>query len=141
MFESCGEKGGNNLIVKLQAYEYVLSLELGRRFNSVIGSLLMISGAFGAFWKKDVRALGEYDMDTITEDFDITLKVRKLGKRLVFADKAVSWTFAPENWRDWRRQRIRWCVDKPRLFGSTGTYSVGRGSISCTFLRSMTCCL
>jgi cellulose synthase/poly-beta-1,6-N-acetylglucosamine synthase-like glycosyltransferase len=103
-----GEKGGNNLTVKLQAYEYVLSLELGRRFNSVIGSLLMISGAFGAFWKKDVRALGEYDMDTITEDFDITLKVRKLGKRLVFADKAVSWTFAPENWRDWRRQRIRW---------------------------------
>lgn len=103
-----GENGAKNLLVRLQAYEYLLSLELGRRFNSIIGTLLIISGAYGAFWKKLVKSLGEYDKDTITEDFDITFKMRKLGKRLVFADKAVSWTFAPETWKDWRRQRVRW---------------------------------
>ncbi|MFQ6075796.1 MAG: glycosyltransferase, partial [Candidatus Bathyarchaeia archaeon] len=103
-----GENGSNNLLVRLQAYEYLLSLELGRRYNSIVGTLLIISGAFGAFWKRLVKSLGEYDKDTITEDFDITFKMRKLGKRLAFADKAVSWTFAPETWRDWRCQRIRW---------------------------------
>ncbi|MBS7635364.1 glycosyltransferase family 2 protein, partial [Candidatus Bathyarchaeota archaeon] len=103
-----GEHGANNLLVKLQAYEYLVSLELGRRFNALINTLLIISGAFGAFWKKHVASLGQYDSDTITEDFDVTLKVRKLGKRLTFADKAISWTFTPETWRDWRRQRIRW---------------------------------
>jgi len=82
--------------------------KLGRRFNSLIGTLLIISGAFGAFWKRNVISVGEYDCDTITEDFDITLKMRKLGKQLRFAEKAVSWTFAPENWKDWRRQRICW---------------------------------
>jgi cellulose synthase/poly-beta-1,6-N-acetylglucosamine synthase-like glycosyltransferase len=103
-----GEHGANNLLVKLQAYEYLVSLELGRRFNALINTLLIISGAFGSFWKKHTVSLGQYDSDTITEDFDITLKVRKLGKRLAFADKAISWTFTPETWRDWRRQRTRW---------------------------------
>jgi len=103
-----GEHGLNNLLVKLQAYEYLVSLELGRRFNALINTLLIISGAFGAFWKEHVLSLGEYDTDTITEDFDITIKVRKLGKRLAFAENAIAWTFVPETWRDWRRQRIRW---------------------------------
>ena len=103
-----GEKGANNLLVKLQAYEYLISLELGRRFNSLMGSLLIISGAFGAFWKKDMQNLGAYDKDTLTEDFDVTLKIRKMGKRLAFSEKAISWTFAPETWKAWRRQRIRW---------------------------------
>ncbi|MGB9842273.1 MAG: glycosyltransferase family 2 protein [Candidatus Bathyarchaeales archaeon] len=103
-----GEHGGQNLLVKLQAYEYLLSLELGRRFNSLIGTLLIISGAFGAFWKSNIVNLGQYDKDTITEDFDITVKMRKLGKRLVFAENAIAWTFAPETWRSWIRQRVRW---------------------------------
>ncbi|MEM2631949.1 MAG: glycosyltransferase [Candidatus Bathyarchaeia archaeon] len=105
-----GEHGKNNLLVKLQTYEYLLSLELGRRFNSIIGTLLIISGAFGAFWKKYVDSLGRYDKDTITEDFDITVKMRKLGKRLFFAENAVAWTFVPDQWRDWRRQRLRWTI-------------------------------
>ena len=103
-----GEQGRKNLLVKLQAYEYLLSLELGRRFNSLMGTLLIISGAFGAFWKSNVEHLGQYDKDTITEDFDITIKMRKLGKRLVFAENAIAWTFCPETWRDWIRQRLRW---------------------------------
>lgn len=103
-----GEKGGKNLLVKLQTYEYLLALELGRRFNSIIGTLLIISGAFGAFWKTNIDSLGRYDKDTITEDFDVTVKMRKLGKRLVFSEKAIAWTYVPETWRDWIRQRIRW---------------------------------
>ncbi len=105
-----GEHGKNNLLVRLQAYEYLLSLELGRRFNSIVGTLLIISGAFGAFWRKYVESLGRYDKDTITEDFDITVKMRKLGRRLFFAEKAVAWTFVPEKLRDWRRQRLRWTI-------------------------------
>lgn len=103
-----GEHGSRNLLVRLQAYEYLISLELGRRFASIVRTLLIISGAFGAFSKENVRSLGEYDRDTMTEDFDITFKMRKLGKRLYFVDKAISWTFVPETWKDWRRQRVRW---------------------------------
>jgi poly-beta-1,6-N-acetyl-D-glucosamine synthase len=104
----CGDKGGKNLLVRLQEYEYFVAFELGRRFNSIFGTMMIISGAFGAFRSKELKTLGQYDKDTITEDFDLTLKLRKLGKKLVYTDKAVSWTLVPDTWKDWRNQRIRW---------------------------------
>ncbi len=84
-----GNNGADNLIVELQAYEYVQSLELGRRFASLVNILLIISGAFGAFRKEDMVSLGVYSTDTITEDF-ATIKVRKMNRKIVFADKAVT---------------------------------------------------
>jgi len=103
-----GDSGAKNLLVRLQEYEYFLAFELGRRFSSIIGTMMIISGAFGAFRGAEVKALGQYDKDTITEDFDLTLKLRKLRKKLVYVNKAVSWTFCPDTWRAWRIQRIRW---------------------------------
>jgi cellulose synthase/poly-beta-1,6-N-acetylglucosamine synthase-like glycosyltransferase len=103
-----GDSGARNLLVRLQEYEYFLAFELGRRFSSIIGTMMIISGAFGAFRSAEMKALGQYDKDTITEDFDLTIKLRKLRKKLVYNDKAVSWTFCPDTWRAWRNQRIRW---------------------------------
>jgi cellulose synthase/poly-beta-1,6-N-acetylglucosamine synthase-like glycosyltransferase len=103
-----GDSGKKNLLVRLQEYEYFLAFELGRRFSSIFGTMMIISGAFGAFRSAEMKALGQYDKDTITEDFDLTLKLRKLRKKLVYNDKAVSWTFAPDTWPSWRNQRIRW---------------------------------
>jgi cellulose synthase/poly-beta-1,6-N-acetylglucosamine synthase-like glycosyltransferase len=103
-----GQRGSKNLLVKLQEYEYLVSLELGRRFNSLTGTIMIISGAFGAFWRKLIDATGGYDKDTQTEDFDLTIKMRKISGRLIFAPTAVAWTIAPDTWGEWRRQRIRW---------------------------------
>jgi cellulose synthase/poly-beta-1,6-N-acetylglucosamine synthase-like glycosyltransferase len=103
-----GEHGSKNLLVKLQEYEYLVSLEFGRRFNSLTGTMMIISGAFGAFWRKLVESTGGYDKDTLTEDFDLTIKMRKITGRIVFAPKAVSWTIVPSTWGEWQSQRIRW---------------------------------
>ena len=103
-----GDSGKRNLLVRLQEYEYFVAFELGRRFNSLIGTMMIISGAFGAFRSNELKTLGQYDKDTITEDFDLTIKLRKLGKKLVYSDEAVSYTIAPDSWRVWRNQRIRW---------------------------------
>lgn len=103
-----GDSGSRNLLVRLQEYEYFLAFELGRRFSSIVGTMMIISGAFGAFRSAEMKALGQYDKDTITEDFDLTIKLRKLRKKLVYINKAVSWTFAPDTLRSWRNQRIRW---------------------------------
>jgi cellulose synthase/poly-beta-1,6-N-acetylglucosamine synthase-like glycosyltransferase len=104
----CGDSGKRNLLVRLQEYEYFVAFELGRRFNSLIGTMLIISGAFGAFRSNELKTLGQYDKDTITEDFDLTIKLRKLRKKLVYVADAVSYTIAPDSWRTWKNQRIRW---------------------------------
>lgn len=104
----CDDRGKRNLLVLLQEYEYFLAFELGRRFNHIMETIMIISGAFGAFRRAELKTLGEYDKDTITEDFDLTIKLRKLRKKIIYAPEAVSWTYVPESWRSWRNQRIRW---------------------------------
>ena len=101
-------KNGSNLLVQLQAYEYLVSFDFGRRFNSLISNLMIISGAFGAFRRKNLRSIGDYDRDTLTEDFDNTLKFRKFGGSVPLAENAYSWTIVPDTWGSWVRQRMRW---------------------------------
>jgi cellulose synthase/poly-beta-1,6-N-acetylglucosamine synthase-like glycosyltransferase len=35
-----------NLLTKLQAYEYLISMEMGRRWQAMLSGLLVIPGAF-----------------------------------------------------------------------------------------------
>lgn len=97
-----------NLLTKLQAYEYLMAMEMGRRFQAISGMLMIIPGAFGAVRRRLAESLGLYDPDTMTEDFDITIKIHKSRMKVRFAYKAIGWTVVPEHWREWVRQRIRW---------------------------------
>lgn len=103
-----GDGGVNSLISRLQQYEYLLSLEMGRRFNAIMNMLIIIPGALGAFKREAGNSIGLFDTDTFTEDFDITVKIRKIGGRISFAERAISWTYCPSSWRVWIKQRIRW---------------------------------
>lgn len=97
-----------NLLSKLEAYEYMLSMEMGRRFQAISKMLMIIPGATGAFRLNLVKSIGLYDTDTITEDFDITTKIHKTGMSVKFASDAIGWTTVPDTWEKWLKQRIRW---------------------------------
>jgi len=103
-----GDKGITNLLTRLQSYEYLISFEIGRRFQALTETLVVSPGAFTCF-KSDVgRDLGLFDSDTITEDFDFSIKLRKPGYKIAFAPKATVWTYCPSSWKSWIRQRKRW---------------------------------
>ena len=70
-----GDGGITNLLTKLQEYEYMIAIELGRRFTSVFQVLLVISGAFGIFKREKIKGVHSFDKDTFTEDFDLTLTI------------------------------------------------------------------
>ena len=96
-----------NLITRFQAVDYLHSISLGRRFTSWIGTLAVCSGAFGAFRRSAIEAVGGWDVGP-GEDGDLTLKIRKLGYRIRFAPEAICYTDVPETWGDWWKQRRRW---------------------------------
>ena len=105
-----------NLVTRLQAYEYMMSMELGRRWQGVVGGVLVIPGAFGAFRREVLESLGRIHADTITEDFDLTVMLQKARGRLVFSPKAIAWTHAPKHWREWIRQRLRWSAGQLQVY-------------------------
>ena len=97
-----------NLLTKLQAMEYLITFHFFRKGLSVLGAVPIITGALGAFRKRVLESVGFYDVDTITEDFDITVKALKTGRVVQASSYAVAYTEAPEDLKSLYRQRLRW---------------------------------
>ncbi len=96
-----------NLVTMCQAYEYLHAIFLGRQLQSRLGVMSCASGALGAFRREAVERVGGWDVGP-GEDGDITIKIRKLGYKAVFAPYAVCNTDGPDTWRGLFKQRRRW---------------------------------
>jgi cellulose synthase/poly-beta-1,6-N-acetylglucosamine synthase-like glycosyltransferase len=94
-------------LARYQAAEYLHCIFLGRRLHSVLGTLNLASGAFGAFRRDALVAVGGWDVGP-GEDGDLTTKVRKRGYDVVFAPDAVCLTDVPTTLKSFIKQRLRW---------------------------------
>lgn len=103
-------KVGNrvNLVTRWQAIEYVTSQNLDRRAFSLLNCITVVPGAVGAWRKALVLDAGGFREDTLAEDQDLTLSIRRAGHRIAYADEAVGYTEAPDSLRTLARQRFRW---------------------------------
>jgi len=97
----------SGLLARLQALEYLDSISIGRRFTAIVNILAIVSGAFGAFRKSAVEAVGGWEVGP-GEDADITDKLRRAGWRIEFAPHAWALTDVPESLTAFTRQRLRW---------------------------------
>ncbi|MFC1752795.1 glycosyltransferase [Thermoproteota archaeon] len=96
-----------NFVTRLQAAEYAMCISMGRIWLSWTNMLQIASGAFGVFRRELVERVMGTDPE-VGEDSDITLKIKKLGYKVVFAAKAIAKTNVPETWHELSKQRIRW---------------------------------
>ncbi|KAB2937178.1 MAG: glycosyltransferase family 2 protein [Hyphomicrobium sp.] len=96
-----------SVITSLQAIEYLISISLGKTTSDVFNQVTCVSGAFGAFRKAAWERAG--GLDPISgEDFDLTMRLRIAGGRVIFARRAVCYTDAPETLMGLAHQRNRW---------------------------------
>ena len=72
-------KVGNrvNLVTRWQAIEYVTSQNLDRRAFSLLNCITVVPGAVGAWRKSLVQKAGGFSEDTLAEDQDLTLSIRR----------------------------------------------------------------
>jgi cellulose synthase/poly-beta-1,6-N-acetylglucosamine synthase-like glycosyltransferase len=62
----------------------------------------------GAWRKKAIESAGGITADTVAEDADLTIAIRRAGWRVDYDEYAIGWTEAPETARLLVRQRFRW---------------------------------
>ena len=72
------------------------------------GTVLVSPGPISAYRADVLRATGGVPVDTLTEDFDLTMQVVAHGMRVTYEPLAVAYTEAPLTDAVLRRQRIRW---------------------------------
>lgn len=98
----------------LQAVEYLRAFLFGRLGWNRLGDNIIISGAFGLFQRDAMLAAGGYLHETVGEDMELVLRLRRRGyetggpHRTAFVPDPVAWTQVPETLRVLGRQRDRW---------------------------------
>jgi cellulose synthase/poly-beta-1,6-N-acetylglucosamine synthase-like glycosyltransferase len=101
-------------IACFQVTEYLRAFLAGRVAQSVMGALLIISGAFGIFRRDALLSVGGFRTDTVGEDMEVIVRLhryyRERGEpyRIVFRPDPVCWTEVPEQPKVLSRQRNRW---------------------------------
>ncbi|MFC5578693.1 glycosyltransferase family 2 protein [Lysobacter niabensis] len=102
------------LLPLVQTVEYLRAFLFGRLGWSPMNALLIISGAFGVFYKERVIAAGGYHGDTVGEDMELVVRLHrqlreeKRPYRITFVPDPICWTEAPEDLGSLCRQRMRW---------------------------------
>ncbi len=95
-------------ITRFQSIEYVCGFNLDRRALDLLNAITVVPGAVGAWRKERVLALGGFGHDTLAEDTDLTLAIRRSGYRIRYEETAVAYTEAPETTAALAKQRFRW---------------------------------
>ncbi|MBK5269613.1 MAG: glycosyltransferase family 2 protein, partial [Bacteroidia bacterium] len=99
---------------RVQALEYIRAFLLGRMAWSRLNGLLIISGAFGAFDREIVVKSGGYNHNTVGEDMELIVRMRRymhendLPYKVAYIPDPLCWTEAPASYKILGRQRNRW---------------------------------
>lgn len=104
----------DNWLARMQVLEYFRAFLVGRMAWSRLNGLLLVSGALGLFDRKIVIACGGYNHETVGEDMELVVRMRKhMAERdekykVVYVPDPLCWTEAPSDTTVLGRQRNRW---------------------------------
>jgi cellulose synthase/poly-beta-1,6-N-acetylglucosamine synthase-like glycosyltransferase/peptidoglycan/xylan/chitin deacetylase (PgdA/CDA1 family) len=107
-------------LTRWQALEYITSQNMEKRAFDLLNCITVVPGALGAWRKKAIEAAGGITADTVAEDADLTIAIRRLGWRVSYDEEAIAWTEAPETASQLIRQRFRWTFGTLQSFWKHG---------------------
>jgi poly-beta-1,6-N-acetyl-D-glucosamine synthase len=100
-----------SLWTRFQSVEYLLAMELERRFQALFNSVLICSGGLSVFRRAVLIKSGGFCSlpKWVSEDMDITAKAHRFGMvRMV--PEAIGFTEVPSTLRGLLHQRYRWAI-------------------------------
>jgi cellulose synthase/poly-beta-1,6-N-acetylglucosamine synthase-like glycosyltransferase len=119
---SCEISGGHikkvhlprKFLPRAQVMEYTRAFLMGRMAWSELDGLLLISGALGMFDREIVIQAGGYRTDTVGEDMELVVRIRRymadrnIRYDVVYIPDPLCWTEVPSTVKVLARQRSRW---------------------------------
>jgi peptidoglycan-N-acetylglucosamine deacetylase len=97
-----------NMLTRWQSIEYITAQNFDRMAFANLNCITVVPGAIGAFRRQAIGSVGWYEVDTLAEDCDLTVRIIRKGYTVVQNNKAVAITEAPESMQQFLKQRFRW---------------------------------
>lgn len=97
-----------NWLTLCRAFEYAIGQNIHKVAQHNMGYIFVMPGAASAFRTDIFRNHITFDHDTITEDLDFTYKIHRKQFKIVFNQKAISWTQDPTDLKSYINQMRRW---------------------------------
>jgi peptidoglycan-N-acetylglucosamine deacetylase len=111
-------KVGNRVswLTRWQALEYVTSQNLEKRAFDLLNCIPVVPGALSAWRAEAINEAGGFSAETVAEDTDLTITIRRSGWNICYEEDAIGWTDAPETAAALVRQRFRWTFGTLQAF-------------------------
>ena len=99
----------NGILTKWQALEYVSGISIERNAQALLGAIMIVPGACGAWRRSTLQEVGGFSSNTLAEDCDLALKIQGTKHYRILQDnEAISYTEAPQSLMALTKQRFRW---------------------------------
>jgi biofilm PGA synthesis N-glycosyltransferase PgaC len=96
-----------NWMTKIQEWDYFHAIAIIKRTQSLFQGTLVAQGAFSIYTKTALLEVNGWP-ETVGEDIVLTWALLSKGYRVDFAEDAISFTNAPDSYRQFFFQRSRW---------------------------------
>lgn len=97
-----------NWLTLCRAFDYAVGQYIHKLAQSYMGFIFVMPGAASAFRVEKFREHISFDHDTITEDLDFTYKLHRNKFKIIYNQKAISYTQDPTDLRNYINQMRRW---------------------------------
>ncbi len=101
-------KNTNSILGMFQCIEYHYNNLIRSSFSKVFGNGVWFFGAMSCYRKAVLEKVNYFKKDTMTEDMDISLEIKKAGYRTYSVRKAMVQTIVPDTLTGFYKQRNRW---------------------------------
>ena len=113
-------------------FECIRSFGFGRLAQQRVNGIICVPGTFTAFRRNAALSFGGF-VDTMNgEDADLTIQFERLGYQVVVDPAIIIYEDVPQNWNEFRKQRIRWTRASAQLW--VRHFTLRRGNFSSTML-------
>jgi cellulose synthase/poly-beta-1,6-N-acetylglucosamine synthase-like glycosyltransferase len=87
-----------------------------REIQSKINANVTTPGPLSIYRTKEVIKLGGFSEQNFSEDMDITIRLIRSGKKINFSNKTYAYTNMPHKFKEFSRQRKRFCMGVINMF-------------------------
>jgi len=102
-------KNQDNIIEKMQELEYK-TIATTRKLLGYVDSIYVTPGPLALYRKKALDEINGFDEENMTEDIEITWGLTRFGWKREMSLSTKVMTTAPNNLKDWYKQRLRWTL-------------------------------